>query len=652
MTIESEDGRRAYAGNGVTTTFAVPWKFFDNGDITVILQSDEGVDATLEENVHYALTGAGDESGGEVDLDMAPAIGETLTVLLDPDLVQPLDYVANDPFPAEAHERGLDRLTQQNIRTRDMVQRCLRGADGDALPSFELPGAGERASKFLRFDSNGNPEMAAGLDQSATLSSSTIATTLNSLKRTASEVAAGITPTDYAYQPGDVRRYGALLNGSADDSAAFKAAHDALPTVGGRFIVPGGIMLIKDVEWTASDCFIQCDGILKHASASTGYLIKIGSSSITPARVKGYLKFDSQTNESAFGAVVSAVRIAALIESDLTLDCDGFVYGADCLTEGPVAYNKFHLLNMLNNRRAVYIRPGATGYCNRNDWYGGRFALASGVAFDDQWSIYIEDSGANTPNDNQFWSPSFEGKAGAFYNEGFSNHVHQSRLEITTSGTPGTDFADPYIDQQGSGFSKFTASYTQQMSAMTKDLGAGTRQDDHRFTLAGTDYTEYCFPGARIYVTVSGVVYECTVYSSSFSTDTTVRVVEAFITGNPTAIRPLLIKKASGAECEWFWSNDDIAGVSDAQTQAINRLLLHFIRSSLMISSFDANHPALRLRPGSSATDIVEEIVDLSGVRQHAIDGNGNIFNSLPTSNPVVAGQWWSDSGTVKISSG
>lgn len=42
--------------------------------------------------------------------------------------------------------------------------------------------------------------------------------------RTASEIAAGVTPTNYAYLPGDVRRYGAVGDGSTDDFAAIQAA--------------------------------------------------------------------------------------------------------------------------------------------------------------------------------------------------------------------------------------------------------------------------------------------------------------------------------------------------------------------------------------------------------------------------------------------
>ena len=46
--------------------------------------------------------------------------------------------------------------------------------------------------------------------------------------RTAAEISAGVTPTNYGYQPGDVRRYGATGNGTTDDTIAIQNAIAAL----------------------------------------------------------------------------------------------------------------------------------------------------------------------------------------------------------------------------------------------------------------------------------------------------------------------------------------------------------------------------------------------------------------------------------------
>ena len=58
--------------------------------------------------------------------------------------------------------------------------------------------------------------------------------------RTAGEIAATVTPTDYQYPPGDVRRYGAVINGSTDDVQAFNNALLSGHTVTG----PEGTYLI------------------------------------------------------------------------------------------------------------------------------------------------------------------------------------------------------------------------------------------------------------------------------------------------------------------------------------------------------------------------------------------------------------------------
>jgi hypothetical protein len=55
--------------------------------------------------------------------------------------------------------------------------------------------------------------------------------------RTANEITAGVVPTDYSYPPYDVRRYGALGNGVADDTAAIQNAINAATAV----VVTGGV---------------------------------------------------------------------------------------------------------------------------------------------------------------------------------------------------------------------------------------------------------------------------------------------------------------------------------------------------------------------------------------------------------------------------
>lgn len=68
--------------------------------------------------------------------------------------------------------------------------------------------------------------------------------------RTAAEIAAGITPNNYAYAPLDVRRYGAKGDGVTDDRAAIKTAWTVAKQAGGGTIafIPGATHLVSSLD--------------------------------------------------------------------------------------------------------------------------------------------------------------------------------------------------------------------------------------------------------------------------------------------------------------------------------------------------------------------------------------------------------------------
>lgn len=138
MTVSTTTSRVEHAGNGSTTAFAVPFYFLANADLKVY---KAGVLQTI--TTHYTVSGAGNPAGGTVTFVSAPAAGQTVVILRDPALTQTTDYVANDPFPAESHERALDRLTMIAQRNRELGDRSFRLPDGDTsgastvLPSPE-----------------------------------------------------------------------------------------------------------------------------------------------------------------------------------------------------------------------------------------------------------------------------------------------------------------------------------------------------------------------------------------------------------------------------------------------------------------------------------------------------------------------------------
>ena len=163
MTISTTTSRAAYAGNGVTTIFSFPYRFLVNGDLEVTLFAADGTSTLKVLTTDYTVLGADDDAGGSVTMLVAPAVGQTLVIRRVVDLTQETDYSSGDSFPAETHERALDKLTMMDQQLQEQVDRAVTvPVDNDTF-SGELPMI--VASKFLRVnDSATGFDLVAGVD--------------------------------------------------------------------------------------------------------------------------------------------------------------------------------------------------------------------------------------------------------------------------------------------------------------------------------------------------------------------------------------------------------------------------------------------------------------------------------------------------------
>jgi len=156
MTISTTDSRISYNGNGVTTFFSFPYRFLANGDLVVVEVSSTGVETVKTITTDYTLTGAGDDAGGSVTMLVAPASGTRLVIYRDTEVVQETDYITGDAFPAESHERALDRLTmilQEKTPGAAGATRAIQIPIGDpGTVVTTLPPSIARLDKFLVFD--------------------------------------------------------------------------------------------------------------------------------------------------------------------------------------------------------------------------------------------------------------------------------------------------------------------------------------------------------------------------------------------------------------------------------------------------------------------------------------------------------------------
>ncbi len=109
MTLLTTVSEIAYIGQAGQTVFPYTFRVDQKDDMTVLL------DGVVLDQGRWSITDLGEAGGGNVVLDTEdpPIITQSTVVglvrLVDP--TQEVDYQPFDAFPAETHERALDKLT-------------------------------------------------------------------------------------------------------------------------------------------------------------------------------------------------------------------------------------------------------------------------------------------------------------------------------------------------------------------------------------------------------------------------------------------------------------------------------------------------------------------------------------------------------------
>ena len=161
MTVSTSTSFVSYAGNGSLTTFAYTFKIFQDSDLLSYL--GQRLHQVLRQHkvltTNYTVTGAGSLFRAvTLYFQLRQRSGTTVKIRRVLPVTQETDYVANDPFPAEAHEDALDKLTmlvQQEAANSDLAISFPEGDVGSGLNNI-VPSAVDRAGRILGFDNGGS----------------------------------------------------------------------------------------------------------------------------------------------------------------------------------------------------------------------------------------------------------------------------------------------------------------------------------------------------------------------------------------------------------------------------------------------------------------------------------------------------------------
>jgi len=173
MTVSNTTRSKSFSCNGSTHEFDFPFKVFDEGDIRVFVRDSSGVETELTYTTNFEVSNAAGnyESGGTVTTvtyasgaraTYAYPSGNTLIIMRDLDRTQSTDYVNNTKINMDTLEDDLDRAMMIIQEVDEKADRALVSPIEDGSPDMTLPLAADRASRYLAFDSGGEPIAAGG----------------------------------------------------------------------------------------------------------------------------------------------------------------------------------------------------------------------------------------------------------------------------------------------------------------------------------------------------------------------------------------------------------------------------------------------------------------------------------------------------------
>lgn len=149
MTVAVQPVFSSSVASGSTTVFPYPFKIVESTDLKV---SVNGVVQTSG----YTVSGVGNGLGGDVTFSVAPAMGATVLLELDPILSRDTDYQQYGPFPAGIVNADFDRMWKALQKFANDFKRSLKLPTDTGTDQVVNYTAGERANALLSFDASGN----------------------------------------------------------------------------------------------------------------------------------------------------------------------------------------------------------------------------------------------------------------------------------------------------------------------------------------------------------------------------------------------------------------------------------------------------------------------------------------------------------------
>lgn len=161
MSFTNQTKKNTYSGDGVTAAFAFSFPILTATDLLVQIKDTNGTVTSKTITTHYTVSGTGNRTGftdytsGTVTFTAGniPASTDTIIIKRNVSATQETDYTEKGAFPAETHERALDKLTMLHLQQQEDLDRSIK--TDSAVSGFDGTLPTPVANKFIKIDSAG-----------------------------------------------------------------------------------------------------------------------------------------------------------------------------------------------------------------------------------------------------------------------------------------------------------------------------------------------------------------------------------------------------------------------------------------------------------------------------------------------------------------
>ena len=281
MTIQTQTSRNEFTGNCERAAFPYRFRILDQSHLQVY------VDCALKTlGTHYSVTNVGEAAGGQIVLATAPNEGEQVVILRKVPYTQTTDYVEGSRFPAESHERALDKLTMIVQQQDEQLGRALKLPVNSLLEDVDFPAPG--AGSFFRWSADGTRLEAATITATG-VATATLTGSLKANLGTTDEAGTLRRVTDnirgvwMSTGSGYFQITGSIVNiaefgAKPNDTSAVSTNTTAIQAAGNAAQADNGVLYVPPGVWSylTSDCpTIEFSCIARLAIVGAGSAVSI-----------------------------------------------------------------------------------------------------------------------------------------------------------------------------------------------------------------------------------------------------------------------------------------------------------------------------------------------------------------------------------------